>query len=281
MPPELLIAVDLDGTLLGPDDRVSAANVDAVARARSLGVAVIPVTGRPDRLVWHVAGEAALGPLGVCVNGAVLIDLETRRVLVERGFDGPDALAVVDAMRTAVPGVVLGADHEDGFVHEPGLLAALDLPERSTRRAVDDLRPVVAGGCIKFVARRDDLTSVELAARLAVALGGGATDTPATPAEELAVLTASDVGWVDIGPAGFTKGTGLLAVCDRLGIDPRSTAAVGDHFNDLPMLVAAGRSAAMGNAIPEVIEAADVVVPANDADGVAVYIHGLLDELVG
>ncbi len=61
-------------------------------------------------------------------------------------------------------------------------------------------------------------------------------------------------------PKGVNKGTGLLSLCEELGIDPRHVAAVGDSHNDLEMFSVVGLSIALPNAPRKVKERADVVV---------------------
>lgn len=298
--PVRLIAVDMDGTLLDPNDEVTAATVDAIAAARRAGIAVVPVTGRPERLVWDKAAKAGLGPLGVGGNGALLLDLVAGEVLVRHGFDGTAASRVVDLLRREVPGICLAADVGTLFFYERGTLDGLHLAERPGRLPVDDLGPAVAGGCLKLVARRPELTSIELAGLVSPLLrhglpydlepaprpteGGDAEQPSAERAaglndshpDDLAEVTASDVEWVDIGPPGLTKATGLALLCRRLGIDLGEVAAVGDHYNDLPMLRAVGHPYAMGNALPEVKAAAGRVLPTNAEDGVAALIHEVI-----
>ena len=288
-----LIGVDFDGTLLDPHDRVGKRTIAAVAEARARGIGVVPATGRPDRLVWDIAREVGLGPLGVCSNGAVIIDVDAGTVLLRRGFSGEQAVEIVDLIRSRLPDVALGADEGDVFSHEPSLFDGLGVPPRTGRAEVEDLRARLGGGCLKFVARCAGMSSRELAAALGpvMRLPAGADDAGArrrsveelqatgmVPAggRVLAELTASDIAWVDIGPAGLTKATGLAEVGRRLGVALADTAAIGDHFNDLPMLTAVGVSAAMGNAIPEVRAAADRVVATNAEDGVAEFIEDLL-----
>ena len=49
-----------------------------------------------------------------------------------------------------------------------------------------------------------------------------------------------------------TKGNGLQLLADKLGIDISDTMALGDQYNDLTMIAAAGTGVAMANAVPEV-----------------------------
>ena len=73
----------------------------------------------------------------------------------------------------------------------------------------------------------------------------------------------------------MTKASTLALLCERLGVAPVDVIAFGDMPNDLPMLEWAGRSWAMANAHPTVVEAADHVAPSNDDDGVAGVLAGV------
>jgi hydroxymethylpyrimidine pyrophosphatase-like HAD family hydrolase len=294
-----LIAVDMDGTLLDPKDRLTPATVAAVARARNAGLPVVPVTGRPERLIWDVAAEAGLGPLAVGVNGAVILDLVAGSILERSGFSGPAAVALVDLLRAEVPDIALAVDEGELFAYEPELLDGLDLASRGGRVAHEDVRGVAALGCLKLVARVPGVSSLDLAAIVspllratpaegtALAPGsaparGGTEEAEGTGMDrnapgDLGEVTASDIAWIDIGPPGLSKATGLSDVCRRLGVHLDDVAAIGDHYNDLPMLRIVGLPVAMGNAIPDVLAVAARVMPTNADDGVAVFINEILD----
>ena len=53
--------------------------------------------------------------------------------------------------------------------------------------------------------------------------------------------------------------------------------AIGDDVNDLPMIRNAGLGVAMGNAKPEVREAAGRVIGANADEGLAAFLEELVD----
>lgn len=63
-----------------------------------------------------------------------------------------------------------------------------------------------------------------------------------------------------IMPKGVNKGTGLLSLCEELGVDLGRVAAIGDSHNDLEMFSIVGLSIALPNAPREVKERADIVV---------------------
>ncbi|WP_088335325.1 phosphoglycolate phosphatase [Methanopyrus sp. KOL6] len=75
------------------------------------------------------------------------------------------------------------------------------------------------------------------------------------------------------------KGKGLLVICERLGIDPNDVVAIGDGDNDAPLLKASGLGVAPANATENVKRIADVVLDAEDGDGVATFLRNLLEEV--
>ncbi|GAB7006805.1 Cof-type HAD-IIB family hydrolase [Nocardioides sp. AN3] len=85
----------------------------------------------------------------------------------------------------------------------------------------------------------------------------------------------SHVNYLEITAAHTDKGTGLLTACEVLDIQPCDTVAVGDGFNDLPMLAAAGHAIVMGQAPPLVRAAADHVIGDNTTDDLAAHLRQL------
>jgi hydroxymethylpyrimidine pyrophosphatase-like HAD family hydrolase len=77
-------------------------------------------------------------------------------------------------------------------------------------------------------------------------------------------------------PAETTKGTGLLAGLSTLGLGPRNAVAVGDAENDLTLLRMAELGVAVANAIPSLVEHADLTLDHPDGVGVADLLRGPL-----
>ena len=82
---------------------------------------------------------------------------------------------------------------------------------------------------------------------------------------------------LEVNQKGVEKGSGLLALCDYLGISPEETAAVGDGMADVAMFRRVGLSIAMENALDSVRESADLVAPDNDLDGAVWAIERILN----
>lgn len=65
-----------------------------------------------------------------------------------------------------------------------------------------------------------------------------------------------------------TKQHALLQLAQILIIHPQEIIGVGDHENDLPLLLACGLKVAMGNAVPNLKAIADYIAPTLEKDGV-------------
>ena len=81
---------------------------------------------------------------------------------------------------------------------------------------------------------------------------------------------------VDFTRVGVDKGAAARALASMLGIEPGQMAAVGDSYNDLPMLRATGLSIAMADAPEELKSVADHVCPSVDKDGLAIAIDKIV-----
>ena len=79
--------------------------------------------------------------------------------------------------------------------------------------------------------------------------------------------------FLEVTKLGVDKGTAIVKLADILGIKIEEVIAVGDSFNDLPMLKAAGTSVAVANAQPEIRKITDYIVSSNDEGGIAELIN--------
>ncbi|WP_159046195.1 HAD hydrolase family protein [Streptomyces sp. MMG1121] len=251
-----LVCTDLDGTLLNRAGTVGPATRAALAEAELKGLPVAYVTGRPLRDALGAARDHAFRGLVVCSNGAVTVEAATGRVLDRRGFRADGVVGLLRRMRERVPGVVLGVDCVRGLYLEPGFAELV--PDCWPHEAVPDAASAVRPDDppVKVLAVHPSLP----AARLDEAL--------VRPGDEVEA-TRSTPYFLEISPRGVDKGTSLHRLAGHYGVPLAATAAVGDMPNDLPMLRAAGLAAAVSNAHPEVLAAADLVLPDNEREGVA------------
>lgn len=267
-PAPRLVATDLDGTLLRSDGTVSPRTRAVLAAVEAAGIPVVFVTARPLRWMdelWQLVGAHGLA---VVSNGAVLFDVAGLRVLEVRGLEREPGLAVVAAVRAAVPLAQFAIETVDGIRLEPSYDEPDHVPPGSP---VGPLVETWDGPALKLLVRHDPRTGLDHDAfreRVVAAVGARA------------IATWSVDGLVEISAPGVTKAAGLARVCASLGVPAADVVAFGDMPNDLAMLAWAGTSYAVANAHPSVSAAADHTTTGNDDDGVARVLVGLVAGLV-
>ena len=256
-----LVASDLDGTLLRPDETVSERTREAIVAVRRAGITLVLVTGRPPRALAPIAARIGVGGIAICANGALIWDLDTGTMVDSAPLAAEAATRLVHALREAVPGVLLAVELEEGFGREPGWAEDSSPVERA--READALE-LITGPVIKLLARHPSLPFAEFSEQASRAVGDDA------------VATWAGLRLVEISAAGVTKAFALERLCQRLGIEASEVVAVGDMPNDLAMLRWAGTAVAVANATQKVLEAADEVTASNVEDGVAQLLERIL-----
>lgn len=257
-----LLGLDLDGTLLDPHGSVTPRVAEALRRAVEAGITVAVLTARPARDV-PVEVRTRIPPTAYWAysNGALVRAPDDARPRRLAGLHPHTVRWLVDELTALDPGWTFAADLVDATV------ARVPFPVEEAR-LWNDVRHVA------------DLTLTEPAAKLLVRTG-----CPVGPAEVARVqevirdrgeATASGGRYVEINPPGAGKAPALRWIAAAAGVAMHRVTAAGDGLNDLPMLAAAGRSAAPANAAEMVRDAVDHLLPGNHEDAVAVLVDLLL-----
>ncbi len=321
MPP-CLIAIDMDGTLLGSDGRVSHRNRAALLRAEAQGVEIVIATGRRHAYAMRVLRDLGLRGTNALIssNGTVIrtvgselvhrthMPLETARWLCREvgefrdtfvltfdhvGADGGDRRGALVCeqtealhasigawMRSNAPYIARVDRMEDALrVRAPSRTAvavADEDPADPTRE--NEALPIQAMLC--GTVDRMLAAEAQLGRHPAVAGVGEAEFPGCEIVLHRTVYPERDLAILDILPAGCSKATALERLAALRGCTLGDVLAIGDNWNDLPMLLAAGRAVLMGNAPEELrLLAAEhgwTIGKTNDEDGVAEAIEAAL-----
>jgi Cof subfamily protein (haloacid dehalogenase superfamily) len=251
-----LVVVDLDGTARSRRLGITSGVRQAVAAARARGVRVCVATGR----MWASAAPW-IGALGadspvILYNGGRVFDFEAGRILHERRLAAESArqsLALIRRDCDLQPHLFL--DDRVYVERSHPLTDAYAEDDQLTCEVVSAFEPLLRGDPHKILV-------VGAAGRIE-ALGR------AVRQAGVAVHTVqSEPTYLEFLPPGTSKGTALVAMRAALGVQAAEVIAVGDNWNDLEMIEAAGLGVAMGDAPAGVRARADYVCASADEEGV-------------
>jgi len=262
--PVRLVATDLDGTLLGPDGRMSARTVAAVRAVHDAGITVVAATGRSHHTALARVAPAEVVRYVVCSNGAALYDTVVGAVLDRHPIAVGSLPLVVDALRRQLPDASFGWEEPDGFGWESAFVTVSPSVEGTRARVVPRMAAPWPDGVTKLYVGHADLEHDRLLHAVQPHLVDGV------------VATCSGASFVEITGTGIDKAFGVARLCARLGVEAGEVLAVGDHLNDLAMLRWAGRGVAMGGAHPAVLAEATELAPSCADDGVACILEALV-----
>ena len=263
----LLIASDVDGTLLDGRDRVSPRLRRAIEAVTRNGAVFCLATGRPARWVSPVVTQLPFPPMCICANGAVLYDAATDRIVHHRSLASDDQHQVAELAGAALAefgGVQVAAERAGATAwDDPAELFVCELDYShvwdSDDHGVLSADEVMSAPATKLLLRNQFLDSAQMYELIA----------PVIPTDLAHVTYSIGEGLLEICVPGVNKAAGLEDLAEEIGVEASQTVTFGDMPNDIEMLQWAGLGVAMGNAVEPVKAVADEITAANCDFGVA------------
>lgn len=263
-----MLAVDMDDTSLNSKNRISQRTLDALKAAADAGIEVVPTTVRALSCLPHQLRGADFIRYVITSNGAEVTDLKTGKSI----------------FNSLIPGELVC----DLLARKKGIKAVVTA-HMGNKVVVQGLFPTFLGKCsygkdtAKGVVYTHNLTRYIQKTGMDVESMQFMVLSPHAGPKTIAMLsqfpqlqTNLTRKYAECYLKESTKGTGLTALANHLGISKDEIACVGDSHFDLHMFAASGLKFAMGNAEQVLKDAADHVMPTNDEDGVAVAIEKYL-----
>ena len=275
--PVRLIAFDLDGTLLGADNRLSAYTVSVLEKAKGVDdLILMAASGRSRWAAELVLERTSAIDYMICSNGAVLVNRSNRKIIRRRTITPQRVSGLYSRVNESVKDTCWAWETESGIVPDERFR---DLNER-TGAQLDELvaspklelpgdesspieeRLAGFGRIVRGLLAHPELTPEEIVLRLKGRV----------PAR----LSSSSAIFLEVTAPEVHKGAMLRTFCAREGIASHEVVAFGDHLNDLTMLRWAGRGIAMKGAYKGLDRFADRTTATNADDGVALMIEELI-----
>lgn len=268
-----LIALDLDGTTLNNEGKLSKGNRKALQEAADHGVNIVVATGRPFCALPQEILEFEPVRYVLTSNGARITDLHEGKAFYENCI-APHAVEaaveMLEPLHYVLETFVDGVAYIEGWYYRQ-----VDETRKSfrgvdyilkTRKPMDDFYSFM-------LENKDKLENINV----------NFSDISEKPAMKVKLETLPDVTItssfdhnLEIGGSTTSKAEALRQMGRLLDIKTDEMMAVGDSPNDMAMLSVAGIPVAVGNAKPEVKEIAKYVAPSNHDDGVADAVYKLV-----
>lgn len=264
----ILIASDLDGTLLQDDKTISDTDKAAIRRFREAGGTFTVATGRSIPTVAPYLEELRLDVPVALYNGAMIYDPVSKKTIWETALpeEAKKAVSHIYEAFGETVGIEVLDDHAlyvvvyNDFIHLHLNDGGYFVPHEWC--GIEDVMPK-QWLKVMFAAEKDQVGALQ------------------RELENLNIqgvrIVHSAERLVEIVPADANKGSALKRLCSEIGIPLEKTVAIGDFYNDLEMIETAGFGIAVSNACRDVKAAASLVVSSNGQNGVAEAIEYVME----
>lgn len=263
-----MIAIDLDGTTLNEESKISERTANTLKRAMEDGHSVVIATGRPYRMSSEFYRELKLTTPMVNFNGA-LVHLPEKHWEneLETSFNRNIVFDIMQEKKNLKLDFIAAEDRDTFFIDD---LNFFDKHMFASEATIDNL--------LTTDSLRKDPTSVIVRSQ---------PHNLKSVAEELKQQYGASVEvntWggpnsiLEIVAKGIQKAHGLAHIVKVFNINKEDIIAFGDEHNDVDMLAYAGWGVAMANGTDQVKEVAnDITTKSNSEDGLADYLEKYLD----
>lgn len=255
-----MLVLDLDDTLLKDDRTVSELTRRRLLEAQQQGMIVVLASGRPTYAMQHLAKELCLAEYGgyfISFNGARVTSCADQHILLSVDISHAQMCKLFDlAQEHGVYIQTYTEDHilvskDNEYTQIEKEITGMDVIECADFKAEIPKTAVKA----MMLEHPDRLKEVEKALRPVV--------------ENELYMTITKPFFLEFMNPAVDKGKSLVTLAQHLNVPMEQVIAVGDSYNDISMIKAAGLGVAMGNAVEAVKQAADYETADNEHDGVA------------
>ncbi|WP_297281894.1 Cof-type HAD-IIB family hydrolase [uncultured Anaerococcus sp.] len=264
-----LIALDLDGTLLGSDEEIVNKNKEVIKKLHDKGIKIVIATGRPFNGFWWIREELGLEDYedySISNTGAFVRRNADAKIIIDNSMDKKDYEKISSLIEDE--DIQLGLFTKDvlynnadevneGFKKDQEILR---MP-RQKFKDFEDIEEKIAR--VNFMGTEEVLDKFY--------------DKVKEDLEKDYMLIRNETYSLEVHQKSSGKANSLKRLCEYLDIDLDKVIYFGDGSNDKESLELAGFGIAMGNANDESKKAADKETLSNDDGGVGKFLEQFLD----
>ncbi len=260
-----LIALDMDGTLLTTDKKVSERTEAAIKAAEAKGVKIVLASGRPLLGLNRYLEELELlkgEDYVLSFNGGLVQNTKTEEIVSKVSLKGADLKYIYEISKELNINI-------HAFSAKDGLVTPKNSKYTEYEAEINGIDINIKD--FDEIEDEEDIIKVMMIDPQEI-LDPAIEKLPSEIYDKYSVFKSSPF-FLEFTHKEVDKGLGLKKLGEYLGIKKEEIIACGDAGNDLSMVKYAGLGVAMDNATSEVKEAADFITASNDEDGIAKVIE--------
>ena len=261
-----LLVLDVDGTLLNGENKISKRTLAALLKVQQMGVRIVLASGRPTYGLLSLAKALELGNYGgfiLSYNGGQIMKANNGEIVFQRRIN-PEMIPYLERKASKSNFAILTYDEDkiitnrpdDEHIIQEAQLNDMDIVKEEEFSTAIDFAP-----CKCMLVSDDETALLELEEHWKKRLNG-----------TLDVFRSENY-FLEVVPCGIDKANTLAVLLEMLELKRDEVMAIGDGVCDVTMIQLAGLGVAMGNAKDSVKACADMVTVSNQEDGVAVAIE--------
>lgn len=267
-----LICIDLDGTLLTDNKKITNENIEAIKKAIDCGVNICIATGRIYKFVDHIKDYLGVSPKVIASNGGVVLTEDQKLKFSTLTYN--EILQLKELVKNYDVDIYLNTEND--------IISEKSIPKEYSYKKIneglenkhkvniienylfenlskDKKYKIVKAICIN----KDNLDEVKRVRSILEKSG-------------LFEVSSAEHHYCEINSKGISKGKAVEELAKLLGIDIKEVVCIGDGGNDIEMLNRAGLAVVMKNGMKDVKAIADYITDDNNNSGVAKAINKLV-----
>ena len=256
-----IIILDIDGTLVNSKKVITDTTLKTLITLQKLGKKVVLASGRPVQGIVGHARTLRLDDFGgyiLAYNGGAVIDANSNKVVYSRYFPNEIIPEICEELKGT--NVTINTYEGDKIIEGNAINSYSDIESKIVgmeAKFVENFAEYVTFDVNKLLLAGDPQEILRLEKIFAKRYKG------------IIGVFRSEAFFLELVPLGIDKAKSIDVLLKKLGLNSNQCIACGDGYNDITMLQYAGLGVAMGNAVDEVKESADLIADTNDNDGVA------------
>ena len=269
-----LIVSDIDGTLLNDNGELGIESKKLLKELMKEKVIVALATGRLHSAVTDIANELSLNGYIISLDGAMIKNYEGDKTIYESYLKRGQVKKAISISENQLIKIALCHASSIYYTEYNSAIPSMLSKYGAYYTQVDSYENYISG-TLEIVCSsdmKDSIKEMEEKFNFPYSVGCNTSYFRSKKNE--------NIYYLEIRKAGSSKGKALTRLLRHLSIKPPKAAVIGDWYNDITMFQTKAIKVAVANAIPELLNAADIITTrSNNEDGTAEFFEMVLKSI--